>query len=276
MMNEKELSFPGSLKRGDTGQGVKRLQEWLNLNSYKILIDGEFGPATEYAVVDFNRKRNMDAFNPIAAPETFDALTQPMSMALRPLSKVGSLMMSLVALKIKNITEKRVDFQSLVCHFALQHLAAGAREVGGENRGPWVRLYGLGQENMPWCAGFVSFILRQSQAQHLVMYKLPHPKITAYTLSCDELATEAKMKKIFVSGADVIEKKIIIPPGSIFLIRKTPYDWIHTGIVLSHENGAIITVEGNTNDNGSREGFEVAKRIRKVTGSIDFIVWGKD
>ena len=43
---------------------------------------------------------------------------------------------------------------------ALAEMAAGAREIGGNNRGPWVRKYlalcGLPEGN-PWCAAFVSW-----------------------------------------------------------------------------------------------------------------------
>ena len=40
-------------KRGDEGERVKVLQEWLCLNDRRVSIDGEFGPATEAAVFDF-------------------------------------------------------------------------------------------------------------------------------------------------------------------------------------------------------------------------------
>jgi hypothetical protein len=37
---------------------------------------------------------------------------------------------------------------------------------------------------------------------------------------------------------------------------------VHTGIVLEANNDFYHTIEGNTNDEGSREGYEVCKRIR--------------
>ena len=38
------------------------------------------------------------------------------------------------------------------------------REIGGQNMGPWVRLYMDGREGaeFPWCAGFVCFVLAQA------------------------------------------------------------------------------------------------------------------
>ena len=53
-----------------------------------------------------------------------------------------------------------------------------------------------------------------------------------------------------------------IKPGSMFLSRRTTKDWVHVGIVIKAEDQIIHTIEGNTNDEGSREGYEVCKRIR--------------
>jgi len=47
-------------------------------------------------------------------------------------------------------------------------------------------------------------------------------------------------------------------------------DWIHTGIVVRFDDETIETIEGNTNDTGSREGFEVVRRIRGYR-SKDFV-----
>lgn len=47
----------------------------------------------------------------------------------------------------------------------------------------------------------------------------------------------------------------------------------HTGIILSIENGMLNTIEGNTNDTGSREGFEVCYKKRdpkKIKGYLRY------
>ncbi len=51
-------------------------------------------------------------------------------------------------------------------------------------------------------------------------------------------------------------------PGSFFLNRRTPDDWTHVGIVTEAADGSFKTIEGNTNDEGSREGYEVCARNR--------------
>jgi len=52
-------------------------------------------------------------------------------------------------------------------------------------------------------------------------------------------------------------------PGDVF-IMDLGHGLGHTGIVESiAEDGTLHTIEGNTNDTGSREGYEVARRTRK-------------
>lgn len=46
----------------------------------------------------------------------------------------------------------------------------------------------------------------------------------------------------------------------------------HTGIVESVDGDYIKTIEGNTNDEGSREGYEIARRKRKISSCKGFIV----
>ena len=81
------------------------------------------------------------------------------------------------------------------------------------------------------------------------------------SFSCDTLAASAKEKGIFLHES-MIEDKAQIRQGSFFLNRRTPTDWVHAGIVIRPENEVFQTIEGNTNDEGSREGYEVCKRIR--------------
>lgn len=80
------------------------------------------------------------------------------------------------------------------------------------------------------------------------------------SVSCDTLAANAKEKRIFLKESKA-ESKTQITPGSLFLNRRTSTDWIHTGIVVRADDEVFETVEGNTNDEGSREGYEVCKRI---------------
>ena len=155
----------------------------------------------------------------------------------------------------------------MVIGYATQHLAEYPREVGGQNRGPWVRLYMEGNEGKEWawCAGFACFILRQ--AAETLLTALP----VKPTFSCDELAARARSAGIFLSGFHLSDPTNQLTPGSIFLNRKSQTDWNHTGIVTAVYKETFETIEGNTNDAGEREGYEVCRRSRSYDKK-DFIV----
>jgi len=157
------------------------------------------------------------------------------------------------------------DLGKLVVSLALQHRKAAPREIGGQNRGPWVRLYMKGNEGdaFPWCAGFVSFLLETACRQ--LDQSLP----IETSFSCDLLAASAKRKQRFVPGGPQASVGQL-GPGAIFLVRNTESDWTHTGIVTDFGPGVFLTVEGNTNDTGSREGYEVCQRVRAFK-DVDFI-----
>ena len=116
----------------------------------------------------------------------------------------------------------------------------------------------------PWCAGFASFILKQA----CLTLHVPLPVETS--VSCDVLAEQAKQKNIFLPEAKAGDRRLVTP-GSLFLVRRTTNDWVHTGIVLKAEKNIFVTIEGNTNDEGSREGYEVCRRTRGYDAK-DFIL----
>jgi len=89
-------------------------------------------------------------------------------------------------------------------------------------------------------------------------------------LLCDSLAASAKDVGIFLDGRSGVSPGQL-SPGSLFLVRRTPLDWVHTGLVLSIAPSAFETIEGNTNDSGDREGYEVCRRTRGYDGK-DFVV----
>jgi hypothetical protein len=65
-----------------------------------------------------------------------------------------------------------------------------------------------------------------------------------------------------------------ITPGSFFLRLATdgePFRYAHTGIVVDAAADTFKTIEGNTNDDGSHEGYEVCARVRGYAG-IDVVV----
>jgi hypothetical protein len=59
-------------------------------------------------------------------------------------------------------------------------------------------------------------------------------------------------------------------PGYLFVIDEGKGEG-HTGIVEYVVGDTIHTIEGNTNDDGSREGYEVCRRVRKISSCKGFI-----
>lgn len=242
MAANRELELEREVGRGEKGLAVRRVQEWLNLRGYGLSIDGDFGRVTEDAVMRFQRAHRLRSTGSVGA-RTFASLVSPMASVLRRQKRRPS------------------HLAAAVLAFAGAHLAQHPREVGGPNRGPWVRLYMNGVEGQPWCAGFVSFVLAQGAAAARV------PMPIASSVSCDELAAQARAKNILVAEGN----RDGLRAGAIFLVRRTPTDWTHTGFVAEARPDLFTTIEGNTNDDGEREGYEVC-RLSRGYKNKDFIL----
>jgi len=127
------------------------------------------------------------------------------------------------------------DLRSMIIEAAHNHLEANARELnikGEGNSGPWVRSYMDRNEGNEF-PWCVGFVQSILDQACSVQGK-NFTKLVKLTYSCDVLGT--------------------------------------TGIVTAVVNEHIIeTIEGNTNEGGSREGISVLKRTRNfATRKIDF------
>ncbi|MGB0922183.1 MAG: peptidoglycan-binding domain-containing protein [Alphaproteobacteria bacterium] len=236
-----EFVFSKTVARGERGKNAKAAQEWLCLHGFHVAVDGIFGPATAGAVAEYQEQMGLPASGKVTRA-TFDALTAPVRAALAPLPVVPD------------------DLGETVVAIAKQHLAQHPREIGGENSGPWVRLYMNGKDGRDWlwCAGFVCLLVKQAAAE--MERAMPFPR----SVSCDVLAMQARHRGAFVKEADVrsaAERKKLAP-GTIFLSRKTANDWVHTGIVVEASADRFTTIEGNTNSGGGRNGYEVCLQRR--------------
>ncbi|MGY3211161.1 CHAP domain-containing protein [Mucilaginibacter sp. HD30] len=135
---------------------------------------------------------------------------------------------------------------------SVQHTYAsqvGIHELTGNNDGKQVEVYlkyvGL-QKGNPWCAAFVCWVLGQND--------VANPK-SGY---CPILFTA--QNKIWKR----MSKTSLIPlMGDVFGIYFPEKKRVaHVGFVDSWTSKTVITVEGNTNDAGSREGDGVYRKIR--------------
>lgn len=215
------------------GPGQKRVQEYLGINGIKLKIDGDWGPATDAGLQRFAPGKasvDQDLMNRLAGP--------------------------LIRMTTFNSLRAGTSIGAAIVAIAQVHLAAHPIEIGGQNAGPYVRHYMDGNEGpgAPWCAGFVTDVIRQAFSA----LGVDRPKHLLRTYSCDQLAARAKTAGKFIAATDGR-----IAPGCLFLVRGAkPNDWVHTGLVIAVDAKTITTIEGNTNDEGSREGYEVCQRIR--------------
>lgn len=243
-----EDRFDGEIASGARGARARLVQEWLCLHGHNVAVDGKFGPASAAAVREFQRERGLRATG-VVNERTFDALVAPLREATRTLTP-----------------NPGATLGHMVVAYAEQHLSQHPREVGGQNMGPWVRLYMDGHQGAqwPWCAGFATYVLRQAATTLGVRM----PVVRSY--SCDVLATDAARTARFCGGA-AADRSSRVTPGSLFLVRRARNDWEHVGIVTQVDGDVFQTIEGNTNDCGDREGYEVCRRMRGFERK-DFVV----
>lgn len=134
----------------------------------------------------------------------------------------------------------------------------GVQEIPkGSNAGTDVEKYlksvGL-KKGFSWCMAFVYWCVLEATIQTGAKTKL---KKTAGVLDQWNNKPELRMS--------------IPEPGTIFIIDYGK-GLGHTGFVLKLlPNGKMQTIEGNTNDEGSREGFEVCTRIRSIDKCKGFL-----
>lgn len=246
---KKELTVVKPIGRDEVSKG-RLVQELLRLHGINVVIDGDIGPATEAGLAKFCKNNGVAARTRVDQA-LMDLLAEPLLRAAQPVVAEASLGETVAATARKHLAERPV-------------------EIGGPNRGPWVRFYMDGQEGKayPWCAGFVTYVVRQASNAH------GQPSPIARTFSCDVIGMEAKAKAgKFVKSVSPAQ----VPLGSVFLVPhgKNENDWVHTGIIVESEaegpGEVFCTVEGNTNDEGSREGFEVCERYRACS-KVDVVL----
>lgn len=132
----------------------------------------------------------------------------------------------------------------------------GVTEATGHNDGPAVESYlksvGLGK-GYAWCMAFVYWCAKQAALKLGLVNPL---KCTGGVL--DE----------WQSGRGT---HITIPePGCVFILKTS--EGYHTGIVTGVFPGGVLhTIEGNTNNNGSREGTSVLRKTRNAKDMVGFI-----
>ncbi|VXC35928.1 Peptidoglycan-binding protein [Flavobacterium sp. 9AF] len=258
----KELSISNTQKRlgtTNTKKEVEKIQSWLTLFAIQnpnagtaTGIDGDFGPATEKAVMNFQK-----------------------TLGLNQTGIVDNILFEKLCLPLKNAFETPIvgnNLRELIVNAAKNHAQNNPFELiikGQSNTGPWVRAYMDGNEGSSWywCMGFAQTIIDQAASIQGKNFKSLMP----LSYSCDTIGTTGLQKNILTRYQAARTNPTLIKPGDLFLLQKSTYDWYHTGIVIKVQGDIIETIEGNTNNDGSSNGNAVLNRIRNFKQSkIDF------
>jgi hypothetical protein len=164
-----------------------------------------------------------------------------------------------------------------------QTLVKAAQEVGvreeplGSNRGPrvdqYLRSVGLDptQGSFAWCAAFVYFCFDQA----CMGLSVKNPVIkTAGVAEHWDLAGARGIHRL--SADECQAEPSLVQPGMIFIIT-TGGGHGHTGLVEEVRGVALTTLEGNTNEGGSREGIGVFRRTSRRISDMNrgFIDYGE-
>jgi lysozyme family protein len=256
--------FSGSyIQNGSIGDAVKQVQ--LRLRALGIppgTIDGEFGERTEEAVRVFQARGADLSGEPleidgIVGPTTWTALFQMGGATSVPANPpVAAPASPQLAQLVVTIADNEV----------------GVREVPlGSNRGPrvneYIRATGLDpmEDHYPWCMCFVYWCFEQASAQ--LRRANPAPKTGSVLSAWARLKENAGGSRVVLT-AEARRDPSLVSPGSVFFL-KTGASTGHTGIVAGNFNGKLETIEGNTNDTGSREGIGVFRRTKRRLDGIN-------
>lgn len=240
-------TFPGHpLRAGEPNASlVRSVQKRLNaVGCGPIAVDGDWGPATTAAVKLFQAR--FTARN--GTPLKVDGVVGPITWAaLFPEADEAS--------------------PKPATGLAAKALEVAAGEIGvreeppGSNRGPRVAEYlaavGLDatRGHYAWCAAFVCWVFREAAKALGVESPLPW---TAGALALWNGAA-GRTGVVRVTAAEAREDVRLVRPGQVFVLS-TGGGLGHVGLVESVSAGILTTIEGNTNDGGSREGIGVFRR----------------
>lgn len=139
----------------------------------------------------------------------------------------------------------------------------GQKEVPkGSNRGPMVTQYQrvTGYTfDVPWCLCFLYWCAEQAARN------LGSSNPLLRTGDCDTILRWGRERDIVFT-----EPKV----GDFGLVMASETDATHIFVVEKITGAKMTTIEGNTNNDGSREGYAVLRRSRNLAPRYRYLRWG--
>ncbi|WP_297324636.1 peptidoglycan-binding protein [Nitrosomonas sp.] len=244
------------LRKSDQGSEVKELQTLLMEKGYLTNeeINGVFDQETYRAVRTF-QSQNLDKHGqPLVVDGVVGDLTWWSLKHPKPIIEAPSAVdyRAMPPASMAGSERGRAALQ-----VAIDELKAGAGEVGGNNRGPFVKkyLHGLAPEGEKglWCAGFVSYCYSQHPAG--IPFK--------YTVGARDVLQQFKKNGwAHPPGSGYVPK-----PGDIVVWWREQLSSGkgHIGLVHQLRDGFLYTIEGNKSS--KVQGFNyVFSRMDKLLG----------
>ena len=252
------MQYPNRLiKTGEPDKDlVKEIQKQLNTRGCGPLVEnGNFDAKTVSSVKLFQTRNTDSKGNPLEADGKIGAITWA--------TLFGSEQVPVATVSSAGILRKVLE--------------VAASQIGVieqpplSNRGPqvdqYLRTVGLDPEGQhySWCMAFVYWCF--NEAAKSLGTKNPMLKLAG----CLNQWTSAKCPKIDMD--DAVNDPSLVKPGFIFIIDHGHGNG-HTGLVESVNGGMITTLEGNTNNDGSANGYGVLRLTRKIAkitkGFLDY------
>lgn len=229
------------LRRGARGPAVRRLQELLNslkVSRLALVPDGHFGGLTHDAVVALQSSKRLPATGVVDAA-TWKAIETDPRAAFS--------------------YDYRVGPQEGLADIAAAYI--GATETGENRMGSDARMREIFAaddlapngvtDGYAWCCALVSLCVQRLLAQSPMFPNVQAPRVAGVTAFRTRWAPQ--------------QNCLIAAPGDRFLPHKgdiVVYNFSHIGIVERGGTGVIQTIEGNTNEQGSREGTTCRRKER--------------
>lgn len=258
------VPFPRRIvKVGDSDrETVKKIQH--RLNSVGC------GPIAEDGVFDKERTEKAVKLFQARFP---DVTGRPLEID----GEVGSLTWGAMfgALTVPSNSDAPSVLTKAAIDFAITQIGVMENPIGS-NRGPevdtYLRAVGLNPvgESFAWCVAFTHFCYKKAAENRGLQN--PHIKTAGVLKHWNEARTKPKVVR--VTKAKAVADPGLVKPGSLF-IMDLGQGLGHSGMVVQVANGRLVTIEGNTNDNGSRNGIGVFRRdARKILeinkGFVDY------
>lgn len=152
-----------------------------------------------------------------------------------------------------------VRMGEIALRYALQEMAAGAAEIGGNNRGPFVEKYlnarhpdRIEHREQPWCAAFWCWCWLEAQRE------TRRPVAISFSRSCAHLLAQFEERGQVRQPSH--DSRPILPGDAVFWDFAGGGTVHHVNMVYEVRDGVLYTIGGNEGSEDSGAPVSVKRR----------------